>query len=520
MDRARMTTDVHTAAFDMNLASLRLRAAVVAASDDYFAEKENLLKSSEPVFLPLEYTDRGKWMDGWESRRKRSLDYERAHDWAIVRLGVPGVIRAIGVDTAFFRGNFPSHCSLEGCAAPTDARPDELAAPETEWVEILPKSALRGDAKNAFTIDSPYAFSHVRLNIFPDGGVARLRVHGNAVPDYRRQAQLHGEVDLAAADLGADVVVCSDMFFGERRNLIMPDRALNMGDGWETRRRRGPGSDWAIVSLAARGSIERVLVDTHHFKGNFPDSCSIDVCDTPLATADALVSGTHPWRPLLAPVRLQADARHWFQSELSTDGPVTHARLNVFPDGGVSRLRLYGSVSEADRKELGLRRLNTRLPGVAERELVACAGSGRWAASVLAARPFGSVTQLYAAADRAWATTTEADWREAILTHPRIGESPARHDAGPTSAWSRQEQSHAVGDSAGSESKAALAEMNRRYEERFGMRYIVCATGKSADELVGIAEERLQNDPATELRVVAEELHKITRLRLGNILKP
>jgi allantoicase len=513
-----MTTDVPTIPDAMNLASLRLRAAVVAASDDYFAEKENLLKSSEAVFLPLEYTDRGKWMDGWESRRKRTKDYDTAHDWAIVRLGVPGVIHAVGVDTAFFRGNFPSHCSLEGCAARTDALPDELAAPETEWVEILPRSELRGDAKNAFTITSPYAFSHVRLKIFPDGGVARLRVHGTAVPDYRRESPLHGEVDLAAAELGADVVVSSDMFFGERRNLIMPDRALNMGDGWETRRRRGPGSDWAIVALAARGTIERVLVDTHHFKGNFPDTCSIDVCDTPGATSAALVHATHPWRPLLAPVRLQADARHWFQSELATDGPVTHARLNVFPDGGVSRLRLYGNVGEADRKELGLRRLNTRLPSVAQRELLLCAGSRRWAEGVLKARPFASVTELYAAADRAWATTMEADWREAILTHPRIGDTSPQSEAGVASAWSRQEQAHAAAGAR--ESKAALAEMNRSYEERFGIRYIVCATGKSADELVRIAEERLGNDAATELRVVAEELHKITRLRLDKVLQP
>jgi allantoicase len=517
MDRARMT-DIPMTPDGMNLASLRLRAAVVAASDDYFAEKENLLKSSEAVFLPLEYTDRGKWMDGWESRRKRTKDHDRAHDWAIVRLGVPGVIRAVQVDTAFFRGNFPSHCSLEGCAAPSDALPDELARPETEWVAILPKSPLKGDAKNSFATLSPYAFSHVRLNIFPDGGVARLRILGEAVPDYRRQAPLRGEVDLAAADLGADVVVCSDMFFGERRNLIMPDRALNMGDGWETRRRRGPGSDWAIVQLAGRGSIERVLVDTHHFKGNFPDTCSIDVCDTKGATEAALRSTAHPWRPLLAPVRLQADARHWFESELVKDGPVTHARLNVFPDGGVSRLRLYGNVGDADRKELGLRRFNTRLPSVAERELLACAGSRTWAEAVLAARPFGSIAELYSAADKAWAVTTETDWREAILSHPRIGDSPPKHEAGPSSAWSRQEQSHAAAGA--SESLAALAEMNRAYEERFGVRYIVCATGKSADELVRIAEERLLNDPATELRIVAGELHKITRLRLDKVLEP
>jgi allantoicase len=498
---------------DPNLASLRLRAAVVAASDDYFAEKDNLLKANEAVFLPDEYTDRGKWMDGWESRRKRTS----GHDWAIVRLGVPGVIRGVCVDTAFFRGNFPSHCSIEGCAAPTDARMEELLAPSTEWVELLAKSPLLGDSKNSFALSSPYAFSHVRLNIFPDGGVARFRVHGRAVPDFHRLGHLKGEVDLAAAELGADVVLSSDMFFGERRNLIMPDRALNMGDGWETRRRRGPGSDWAIVALAARGSIRRVLIDTHHFKGNFPDTCSIDVCDTPGATLEALSQSGHPWHPLLSRRPLQADARHWFQDELEASAPVTHARLNVFPDGGVSRLRIYGEVTGTDRKEVGLRRLNSRLPSAAEHDFFACAGARRWASAMTQGRPFASLADLEQAAGDAWAQTSEPDWREASLTHPRIGEAPAPRDAGVHASWSRHEQSRAL---EATDAKAALAAMNRSYEAKFGMRYIVCASGKTADELVRIAESRLGNDSAQETLVVGAELYKITRLRLDKLLEP
>lgn len=499
---------------DMNLASLRLRAAVVAASDDYFAEKDNLLKPGEAVFLPEEYTDRGKWMDGWESRRRRTA----GHDWAIVRLGVPGVIRGVCVDTAFFRGNYPSHCSIDACAVPLDAPLAAMLENEGAWHEILPQSPLRGDAKNLFEAHSPYAFSHVRLNIFPDGGVARLRVHGAAIPDFHRLGHLKGVVDLAAAELGADVVLASDMFFGERRNLIMPDRALHMGDGWETRRRRGPGSDWAIVALAARGTIRRVLLDTHHFKGNFPDTCSIDVADSPGATKAALSSEGHPWRSLLPRTRLQADTRHWFEHELESDGPVTHARLNVFPDGGVSRLRLYGEVSGEGRKELGVRRLNTRLPDVAEHELFACAGARAWATTLRDRRPFSSLADLYAAADRAWTETTEVDWREAMLTHPRIGESPQGDGAhrSVAASWSRGEQARAVA----TDSRAALAEMNRAYEERFGMRYIVCASGKSADELVRVAEARLANDAPTEIRIVGEELYKITRLRLDKLLEP
>jgi OHCU decarboxylase len=227
----------------------------------------------------------------------------------------------------------------------------------------------------------------------------------------------------------------------------------------------------------------------------------MDVSDTPGATAASLSGANHPWRPLLAPMRLQADARHWFEAELQAQGPVTHARFNVFPDGGVSRLRLYGRVTGADRKELGLRRLDTRLPKVAARELFACAGS---------------LAALYEAADDEWSRTTEADWREAIVTHPRIGETAGKQGA-TSSAWSQEEQSRAL---EATDARAALAEMNRKYEARFGVRYIVCATGKPADELVRIAEARLANDPEAELRVVGSELHKITRLRLDKLLEP
>jgi allantoicase len=499
----------------MDLASLRLRGAVIAASDDFFAEKENLLKPGDAVFLPHEYTDRGKWMDGWESRRKRGP----GHDWAIVRLGVPGVLRGAVVDTAFFRGNYPSHCSLEACAAPTDARLEELLDPRTEWVEILPKSPLNGDSKNLFAIENPYAFTHVRLNIFPDGGVARLRLYGDAVPDWRRIGHARGELDLAAAEHGAHVLTCSDMFFGERRNLIMPDRALNMGDGWETRRRRGPGHDWAIIRLAARGTISRLLIDTHHFKGNFPDTCMVEACDSPGASLDDLTREGHAWRELLPRMKLQADTRHYFEDELRALGPVTHVRLSVFPDGGVSRFRVYGTLDREARQALGLRRLDTLLPSAAEAELRACCASTRWVRAMLARRPFHSVSALFAAADEAWSSTGPDDWHEAFRAHPRIGESRAQAAQSATAqGWSSQEQSGTR--NATEATRAALVEINRAYEARFGFIYIVCATGKSADELLAIARARLDNDPESELRTAAAEQHKITRLRLEKLLEP
>src|SRR5258708_16299718 len=165
----------------LDLASERLGGSVLYATDDYFAEKENLLRPSKPVWKEHEYTDRGKWMDGWESRRKRAP----GHDFAIVRLGLRGVIRGVVVDTAYFRGNYPSHCSIEACDVRPESDVDALLA--ANWMEILPKSELKGDSENLFVIDSPYAFTHLRLHIYPDRGVAPLRVHGAVVPDWRRQ---------------------------------------------------------------------------------------------------------------------------------------------------------------------------------------------------------------------------------------------------------------------------------------------------------------------------------------------
>src|SRR4051794_9397760 len=321
----------------LDLASERLGGSVLYATDDYFAEKENLLRPAKAVWKEHEYTDRGKWMDGWESRRKRTP----GHDFAIVRLGLRGVVRGVVVDTAFFRGNYPSHCSIEGCHARPESDVDSLLA--ANWTEILPKSELKGDSENLFAIDSPYAFTHLRLHIYPDGGVARLRVHGEVAPDWRREGGLSIETDLAAVGHGGDVLACSDMFFGPKHNLIMPGRAANMSDGWETRRRRGPGHDWVDVRLACEGVVRRIEIDTAHFKGNYPDTCSIEA------------NGAE----LLPRTKLQADTRHVFVDELRDAGPVSQLRLNVYPDGGVSRLRVHGTATEAGRAEMVTRRVNT-----------------------------------------------------------------------------------------------------------------------------------------------------------------
>ena len=309
----------------VDLASERLGGAVVAANDEFFAPKDNLIRTEAPIWREGKYTDRGKWMDGWETRRRRD---NGDHDWCIVRLGAAGVVHGVDVDTSWFKGNYPEACAIDGCDLSGLPTVEELT--RAAWREILPRTALAGDAHNLTAIASDRPVTHVRLRIFPDGGVARLRVHGEVVADWARLRE-RGEVDLAAAEHGGVVLACSDMFFGSRHNLIMPGDAAHMGDGWETKRRRGAGHDWTIIRLGAKGGIRRVEVDTRHFKGNAPGSCSLD------ASVDAL-----EWWQLLGRTPLHPHARQTFESELKEVGDVTHVRFNIFPDGGVGRLRLYG----------------------------------------------------------------------------------------------------------------------------------------------------------------------------------
>ena len=300
----------------LDLASERLGAAAIAANDDFFASKDNLIKPAPPIWREGEYTDRGKWMDGWETRRRRDVTAD-SHDWCIVRLGVRGRVQGVDVETTFFKGNFPESCAIDG-------------GDGTTWHELLPRTRLEGNSHNVFAIDGAPAVTHLRLRIYPDGGVARLRAYGEAVADWDRLRR-RGELDLAAAEHGGLVVACSDMFFGSRHNLIMPGDALNMGDGWETKRRRGPGHDWTVIRLAATGTVQRIEVDTRHFKGNAPGACGLD----------ASIDGVE-WQELLPRTPLHPHARHTFEDEVRRVDEVTHVRFNIYPDGGVGRLRLFG----------------------------------------------------------------------------------------------------------------------------------------------------------------------------------
>jgi allantoicase len=317
-----------------DLAAERLGGKVLFATDDFFAEKENLIKPTRGVFITDKYTDRGKWMDGWESRRKRTP----GHDWAVLQLATPGKIVGFDIDTNFFLGNHPPHASVEAVYM-NDADPvrnwDDI-----EWKEILPKSHLDAGSQNFYESKSDEIYTHIRLHIYPDGGVARLRVYGEVFKNWNTVAD-DEEIDLVAAINGGKAIACNDMFFSAMGNLIMPGRGVNMGDGWETKRNRTPDNrDWVILKLATAGTIEKVLVDTCHFKGNYPDRCSIDTCFT--NKDEDVLNGVADWKILLSQQRLAADNEHLFVKEINDVGVVTHVRLNIFPDGGISRLRLFG----------------------------------------------------------------------------------------------------------------------------------------------------------------------------------
>lgn len=332
----RMTTDQKAPAFThlINLAAERFGAKVLWCTDDFFAEKENLIKPEKAIFIPEKFTERGKWMDGWESRRKRT----EGHDEAVIQLGAAGVIKGFDVDTSHFLGNQPQYCTIDACYAPDGNWGNAT------WIEVLGKTMLNPGSEHFVEANPQPATrqlaTHVKLHIYPDGGVARLRVYGEVKRDWSTVAPTE-LLDLASAQNGALAIQCNDMFFSHMNNLLMPGRGVNMGDGWETKRNRTPGNrDWVIVRLAHKGILKKALIDTCHFKGNYPDSFTLEGC---MSEGDDLSNAK--WSTLIERTKLQAHHEHEYEKELVCKEPVSHVRLNIFPDGGVSRMRLWGTIA-------------------------------------------------------------------------------------------------------------------------------------------------------------------------------
>jgi allantoicase len=316
-----------------NLADARIGANITQCSDDFFAEAKRMLQFESPIFVEDKFDDHGKWMDGWETRRKRHAGY----DWAIIKLGVAGKIKAIDIDTTFFTGNYPASASVEACYAP-DGNLDAVT-----WIPLIPNSILGPSQHHIFDIESvDDVFTHVRLNIFPDGGVARFKVYGDVQIQIKDK---NSTLDLLALENGGRVIAYSDAHFGHPRNLINPGRGINMGDGWETKRRRAPGFDWCILALGQAGSIEKIDIDTAHFKGNYPAEVSIQAIYTEDATDPQLIPQSMFWPFLLEAQAMQMDHIHSFVNEILAHEKISHIRVNMIPDGGISRIRLWGKIA-------------------------------------------------------------------------------------------------------------------------------------------------------------------------------
>jgi allantoicase len=313
----------------LNLADPRLGAAVISASDEFFAPAERLLGATEPEWRAGVFDAHGKWMDGWETRRRRGPGF----DHCVLRLAAAGTLAVLEIDTRYFTGNFPPFASVDACRI--DGDPDTATA----WTEVLGRSPLQGDRRHRFAVRETGPWTHLRLNIYPDGGVARLRAFGAV----RRAAAAHAEhIDLAAALCGGRVLACSDAHYGSPANLLLPGRGASMAEGWETRRRREPGHDWLILQLGAVGRISAAEIDTAHFKGNYPHQLSMHAVLLAGERDGDLRAESMYWPVLLAEQFLGADQVVRFERQLLDLGPVSHVRVNIHPDGGLSRVRLFG----------------------------------------------------------------------------------------------------------------------------------------------------------------------------------
>lgn len=499
---------------------------VLFATDDYFAPKEALLRPHAPEWREGAYTERGKWMDGWESARRRTP----GHDWAIVRLGTPGSVESVVCDTTHFKGNAPQEVSLETLDLPPGTPLEDLlalpvaasaadaaAAGGRAWLEAIPRTAVRPDSVNVLAPGAPVArASHVRLRIHPDGGVARLRVFGRVLPDPD-VFWGPGSLDLAAIEHGGTIALASDSFFGPPSNLLLPGRGTDMGDGWETRRRRTPGSDWCVIRLGRRGLVQHLELDTHFFKGNAPQAVRIDSLDGEGLGERALaarLAADDGWEPLLERTTVSQHRRHRLVP--ARPARVTHLRVHIFPHGGVNRLRVFGEAADTAGEARALAALHALAPAERRDTLRAFGASPAFADALASRLPVGSVRALVAAAAEALDSLAPEALLEAFAAHPALGAAPGAADDSRHAEWSRGEQAALAAGAA--EAHARLRAGNEAYFAKFGFPFIACASGRGARELADALEERLAGARETEIGRAARELSRITRLRIGRWL--
>ena len=313
----------------IDLAQPRLGTKVIYKTDDFFASASRIISPTNPVFKEGVFDKHGKWMDGWESRRKRTL----GHDFIILKLGKPGKISKVDVDTSHFNGNQPGMVSIEG------ANSNSNKINQFKWVPILSKKKTKANSHHYFSINNKKIFTHIKFNIFPDGGVARLRLYGSIAKSNNLKNK---KINLASLLDGASVIACNNEHFGKAENILAPGKAKNMGDGWETRRRRDKGNDWLILNSIDGSFIDKIEISTHHFKGNFPSHCSLQAAYLNTKNSKKIVNSSNKWKYLLKNTKLSANKTHTFKNSLMKKEKINYIKINIFPDGGISRFKIFG----------------------------------------------------------------------------------------------------------------------------------------------------------------------------------
>ena len=315
----------------IDLAQSRLGSKIVYKTDEFFAPAKRIINPWPPVFKEGVFDKHGKWMDGWETRRKRTKGY----DFLILKLGKPGVIKKVDVDTSYFSGNHPKQISLQACSS-NKKIPDR----KTKWSTIVGKSKTKANSHHFFNVKNKNYFTHVKLNIFPDGGVARLRIYGSMKIKNKLSNKIQ---NLTSVLNGAVPIACNNEHFGRAENILAPGIGKNMGDGWETRRSRGKNFDWIIIKCGTPGKINKIQLDTHHFKGNYPDKCSIQAAYiNDKVPKEKIVKNSKNWNLMLHKVKLHAHKKHNFKNNIMNKKKINFIRINIFPDGGISRVRFFG----------------------------------------------------------------------------------------------------------------------------------------------------------------------------------
>ena len=317
----------------INLAEPRLGSKVIFKTDDFFAPAKRIINPNPPIFKESVFDAHGKWMDGWETRRRR----RKGFDYLILKLGKSGKIFKVDIDTTHFNGNQPTHASLEACYS------NKKLNKKTRWIKILDKKKLGPNKNHNFKIKNRSVFTHVKLNIFPDGGVARLRVYGEV--EINKINFGNKLINLTSVLNGASIVGCNNEHFGRAENVLAPGKGKNMGDGWETRRSRGKNFDWLIIKLGLTGKINKIEIDTHHFKGNYPDRCSLQAAYISKKISNySVVKKSTKWKSILNKVKLNSNKKHHFNNKIMKKNKINFIRINIYPDGGISRIRVFGKV--------------------------------------------------------------------------------------------------------------------------------------------------------------------------------